>query len=292
MTTADAPPPGGRRPGPRLTPARVRSTQFPRAAVGRRGYSPEAVDQFVRRVADEIMGRDAAEANLRAQLDRVRRALKQWQSRQLERRDTGVNPTIAPEGRSLDAINTLSQAQQQADSYVAQAQEYCRQITADARNRADAILCEAQERAEATTAQAMRTYEARLAAEQEAAARDAAARQKRQAELAPQAMPAPAPAPAAPAPAGPEIDLAELDRRLAWARTFVAALQSVETQLTSSREALNVELDALDRMRRDSGRTPPPAAAAAPPEQPPANPGPAGGPQLAKLGSTIRPSDA
>jgi DivIVA domain-containing protein len=241
MTTADVPPPSARRPVTRLTPARVRAAQFPRAAVGRRGYSAEAVDQFVRRMAEEITGRDAVEANLRAQLDRVRRALKQWQSRQLERRDTDTHPALTPEGRSVEAVNTLSQAQQQADAYIAQAQEFCRQITADARNRADAILCEAQERAEATTAQALRTFEARqaaaAAAEQEAATREAAVvRDRHAARDEPDQRVA--------------VDLEELDRRLSWARTFVAALQSVETQLTSSREALNVELDALDRLRR------------------------------------------
>jgi DivIVA domain-containing protein len=263
MTTVEGPPPSARRPGPRLTPARVRSTQFPRAAVGRRGYSAEAVDQFVRRMAEEITTRDAAEANLRAQLDRVRRALKQWQSRQLERRDTGQHPALvlddrgaeAPESRSGEAINTLSSAQQQADAYIAQAQEYCRQITADARNRADAILCEAQDRAEATTAQAMRTFEARqaAAAEQELAAREATERLsagERQRDAVAAA------APVAPARPDVDIDVDELDRRLNWARTFVATLQTVEAQLTTSREALNVELDALDRLRRPRVETP------------------------------------
>jgi DivIVA domain-containing protein len=243
MSQVDGPPASARRPVNRLTPARVRSVQFPRAAVGRRGYSAEAVDQFVRRMAEEVTSRDAAEANLRAQLDRVRRALKQWQSRQLERRDTGAHPVVAPTPATgetnVEAVNTLSQAQQQADAYIAQAQEYCRQITADARNRADAILCEAQERAEATTAQALRTYESRQAAlaEQEAALAEAA--RTREEERTREAT-------------GVNVDLDELDRRLNWARTFVSALQSVESQLTTSREALSTELEALDRMRRQS----------------------------------------
>jgi DivIVA domain-containing protein len=250
MSQVDGAPPSARRPVNRLTPARVRSVQFPRAAVGRRGYSAEAVDQFVRRMAEEITSRDAAEANLRAQLDRVRRALKQWQSRQLERRDTGANPVVAMSPGSpapapnsgehnVEAVNTLSQAQQQADAYIAQAQEYCRQITADARNRADAILCEAQERAEATTAQALRTYESRqeALAEKEAAVAEAErTREEERSRLA----------------SGINVDLDELDRRLNWARTFVSALHSVETQLNSSREALINELDALDRLRETS----------------------------------------
>jgi hypothetical protein len=143
----------------------------------------------------------------------------------------------------VEAVNTLSQAQQQADAYIAQAQEYCRQITADARNRADAILCEAQERAEATTAQALRTYEAHKAALAE----------QEQAALAPAPTPTPTPTPVpSPELATPRgsLDLDELDRRLTWARTFVATLQSVESQLTSSREALNLELDALERLRQ------------------------------------------
>ena len=60
----------------------------------------------------------------------------------------------------------------------------------------------------------------------------------------------------APAPTVPGVDLDELDRRLSWARTFVAALQSVETQLSTSREALRSELEALDRMRRTGSGTP------------------------------------
>jgi DivIVA domain-containing protein len=243
MSQVDGPPQSARRPVNRLTPARVRSVQFPRAAVGRRGYSAEAVDQFVRRMAEEITSRDAAEANLRAQLDRVRRALKQWQSRQLERRDTGTHPVVqaaavAPSNEhNVDAVNTLSQAQQQADAYIAQAQEYCRQITADARNRADAILCEAQERAEASATQALRTYEARQASlveREEAVAEAARSRDEERSRLA----------------SGINVDLEELDRRLNWARTFVSALHSVESQLTSSREALITELDALDRLRQ------------------------------------------
>jgi DivIVA domain-containing protein len=236
MTMAEEPA-DGRRLAQRLTPERVRATQFPRPPVGRRGYSTEAVDQFRRRVAEEITGRDAAEAALRAQVDRVRRALKLWQSEQLERRGgtTGQLPAIMADGStdpaavdqasvalpSVDEVNTLSQAQQQADAYIAQAQEYCRQITADARNRADAILCDAQERAEATAAQARRIHEASVEA----------------------SVPTDA-------TSGVNVDLDELDRRLTWARTFVDALLSVERQLTSSREALNVELDALDRMRQ------------------------------------------
>jgi DivIVA domain-containing protein len=154
MTMADGSP-NVRRLAQRLTPERVRATQFPRPPVGRRGYSADAVDQFIRRVADEIGGRDAAESALRAQVDRVRRALKLWQSEQLERRGgtTGQHPVVVVDDRPTpDAVHTLSQAQQQADAYIAQAQEYSRQITVDARNRADAILCEAQERAEATAA--------------------------------------------------------------------------------------------------------------------------------------------
>ena len=233
MSSTETPPPSARRPAVRLTPARLRATQFPRAAVGRRGYSADAVDQFVRRMAEEITGRDAAEANLRAQLDRLRRALKQWQTRQLERRDNTGSFVLTSEGRTVEAVNTLSQAQQQADAYIAQAQEYCRQITAEARNRADAILCEAQERAEATAAAAMRTYEQQMAVVQEM-----------------NAKPLPAAPAAAPAGTVPGVNVEELDRRLSWARTFVAALQSVETQLATSREALRTELDALDRLRR------------------------------------------
>ena len=41
----------------------------------------------------------------------------------------------------------------------------------------------------------------------------------------------------------PEVE--DLERRLAWARTFLASLETVETQLRTAREALAYEFEKL-----------------------------------------------
>ena len=40
-------------------------------------------------------------------------------------------------------------------------------------------------------------------------------------------------------------ELEDLERRLAWARTFLASLETVETQLRTAREALSYEFEKL-----------------------------------------------
>jgi DivIVA domain-containing protein len=205
MTTMEGMPRPGRQ-AQRLTPEQLRSTRFSRTAIGRRGYSEEEVQRFLRRVAEEIATRDAAEASLRAEVDRFRTNLRQWQAEYRDR--TGAVVAVEPAGFSVEAVNLLSQAQQQADAYVAEAQNYSRQVMAHARNQADEILREAQAHAEAAGDEAVRSYRARAGGQYAA-------------------------------------EYEELERRLAWTRTFLGAIQSVEAQLRSAREALSFEVDKL-----------------------------------------------
>jgi DivIVA domain-containing protein len=200
-----------RRPLPRLTPERVRSVDFTRTPIGRRGVSEEEVQAFLLRVAEDIAARDAAEATLRAEVAFYKDRLRNWQATRATEGAGEPEPASAPAPStqpSVEAVNILSRAQQEADAYVAQAQEYCRRLTEDAQDHADAILAEARQEAEAAGEQAARDYRSRSGA-------------------------------------GYAAECEEIERRLAWARTFVASLETVETQLRTTREALAWEFDRL-----------------------------------------------
>jgi cell division initiation protein len=193
----------------RLTPDRVRSMRFSRTPIGRRGLAEDEVAAFLQRVADEIATRDAAETSLRAKVTHYKNTLVQWQREQSESRTEDVNGR-GPESASatVEAVNILSRAQQEADAYVAQTQEYCRRLAAEAHEHAQSVLDDATARADAAAEQAVVELRAREGENH-----------------------------------SPELE--DLERRLAWARTFLASLESVETQLRTAREALSYEFDKL-----------------------------------------------
>ncbi|MGY1711254.1 DivIVA domain-containing protein [Geodermatophilus sp. SYSU D00758] len=131
MTTdASGPPNGGRR----LTPADVHGVRFSRATVMRPGYSHAEVDYFLARLAEELARLTAEKAELR---DRVHA---------LEAQLDGVTAQEAP---SDQAVRILSVAQQTADNYVAEAEEFSRQITTEAREQYEEQLRQARENAAA-----------------------------------------------------------------------------------------------------------------------------------------------
>ncbi|MEV0647698.1 DivIVA domain-containing protein [Phytomonospora sp. NPDC050363] len=198
MTGDDATAPRG---GPKLSPDKVRHTDFSRTTLGRRGYNTEEVDRFLNRLAEELAARDAREARLRVEAEKVKNALKDWQSANAR----GHVPTVAPIRPTAEAVNLLSQAQQQADSYIAQAQEYCRQLIYQARGQADSVLRTAQTHAEAAAAQAAQALDQQ---------------------------------------ASPE-ELEEIEARLSRTRAFLDAIGTVEAQLKTARETLAVEVDRL-----------------------------------------------
>jgi len=205
----DLPGEPARRPTQRLTPDRVRSIRFSRTTIGRRGVSEEEVGQFLHRVAEELAARDAAEASLRAKAQHYKNTLVQWQREQNESRDDDTGETPAATRPPVEAVNILSRAQQEADAYIAQTQEYCRRLTADAERHADEIVNEARARASAAAVGTL--LDDRAHATQTVAG-----------------------------------DLAELERRLTWARAFITSLEAVEAQLRTAREALAYEFDRLD----------------------------------------------
>ncbi|HZM42882.1 MAG TPA: DivIVA domain-containing protein [Acidimicrobiales bacterium] len=189
---------------PRLTPERVRKMQFTRTQIGRRGLAEDEVNLFLERVAEDIAARDAEDASMRAMVLHYQNTLADWRAEHRDpqgRTGTGAMPNV-------EAVNILSRAQQEADSYVAQTQAYCRRLAVDARDHAQQILTEAQAQAEEAANLAVQGYRARSG---EAYT--------------------------------PEFE--ELERRLAWARTFLSSLESVEAQLRTAREALSYEFDRL-----------------------------------------------
>ena len=177
--------------------------------MGRRGLADDEVASFLQRVADEIATRDAAETSLRAKVTHYKNTLVQWQREQSESRVEEVNGR-SPDTSSatVDAVNILSRAQQEADAYVAQTQEYCRRLAAEAHEHAQRVLDDATSRADAAAEEAVVELRAREGENH-----------------------------------SPELE--DLERRLAWARTFLASLETVETQLRTAREALSYEFEKL-----------------------------------------------
>ena len=119
------------------TPERVRSAAFSPTRLGRRGVDESEVRAFCEWIADGL-GLLLNDNNmLQAEIMRLRDRLLEGTGR------TGVQP----EDAHVQAVQVLSRAQQTADRYVADAQEYSRELAEEARLRRDEILREAKVRA-------------------------------------------------------------------------------------------------------------------------------------------------
>jgi len=189
----------------RMTATQVSKTRFNRSPLGRRGYDPSEVDGFISDVARELSRRFELETSLRAEADNFKRALRDWQSRTSDRRQAEAMRNI-----DSDAVNLLSQAQQQAEGYVTQAQDYCRQIIGQARGQAREVLHMAREQAEIEAEHAAEEYRRR-----------AGENRDNQQE--------------------------EVERQLARARAFLTAINSAEEQLRMARHQLDADIAQLSR---------------------------------------------
>jgi DivIVA domain-containing protein len=116
-----------------LTPADLRSVQFTRASMLRPGYLDTEVDRVMHRVAEEIGRHIAEKAELRDQV----RALQA---------QCAEAPVQAPPP-SEQAVRILASAQQTADNYVAEAEEFSRQVTSEARAEYEDAVRRARENA-------------------------------------------------------------------------------------------------------------------------------------------------
>lgn len=183
-----------RRTQPRLSPEAVRAHTFARASLRRRGVDEEEVRAFIGRVAEELASADAEKAGLRAEIERLRDRFREHNRAE----DSMDRP-------SAEAINVLSAAQQQADNYVAQAQDYCREVTNQARHQADEIMQEAHDRAEHAANEAARAYRA-------------------------------------PSGAGYSAELEDMERRVAWIQSYC---RTVQVQMQAASDAFSREIGRL-----------------------------------------------
>jgi cell division initiation protein len=126
-----------------MSPERVRTQEFSRTPLGRRGYDIEEVRRFLARMAQDVAAADAEKARLRAEIERLK---NYFRSRNVDvdnqrNADSETWPNIA-------AINLMSRAQQAADAQVAQAEDYCRRLVAQATQQYEDILRQAAEEAQ------------------------------------------------------------------------------------------------------------------------------------------------
>jgi DivIVA domain-containing protein len=216
----------------RLTPSEVRSASFARAGLGRRGLDEDHVRSFLDRVEIELAQLGNEKAALAEEVQGLRERLSAGGSR----------GGIPPEEAHFQAVRILSQAQQTADLYVADAERYTRELAHEARLHREAILSDARGRAELMMEEAHQ----RAAQVAEEAARRASAVQP-----APAAQPAgSAVQPAAVVPPSMAAgDRQAMEREIAYLRTYSEVYR---THLRSYLEALLRNVDEWENSEKAS----------------------------------------
>src|SRR3954471_17587685 len=119
----------------RLNPGDVQNVRFANGSMLHPGYNEVEVDRFLNRVAQELARLHAEKAELRDHVHALQDRLE----------DAEAAP--APEAPSDQAVRLLATAPQTADNYVAEAEDFSRQMTADARARYEEHLRHARESA-------------------------------------------------------------------------------------------------------------------------------------------------
>ncbi|MDQ1662013.1 MAG: hypothetical protein QOJ68_1993 [Blastococcus sp.] len=115
-----------------FTPFDLQNLRFSRAPMLHPGYVDTEVDRVMSRVAEELGRLYSEKAALRDQV----RSLK-----------AQVDGVVVPEPPSEQAVRILSIAQQTADNYVAEAEEFSRQVTGEARSEYEELTRRARENA-------------------------------------------------------------------------------------------------------------------------------------------------
>lgn len=115
----------------RLTPDVVQAISFRSARLGRRGFDEEHVRAFCRQVEAELVVLRSERSLLQEEVGRLRRRILG---------DPDGAPGLRRGGGPGSAAGILSRAQQTAEHYVAEAQEYSRHVTRDAQRRRDGMV--------------------------------------------------------------------------------------------------------------------------------------------------------
>jgi DivIVA domain-containing protein len=126
----------------RLTPDVVRDVRFSHGTMLHPGYTDTEVDSFVDRVSAELDRLATENAQLRDQVQRL---------------EQQVADTARPPSPSDQAVGILATAQLTADRYVADAEEFSRQMTSEARLQYEEQLSQAREKAGAIIQAAQET---------------------------------------------------------------------------------------------------------------------------------------
>ena len=184
-----------------LTPDRVRTTVFSRSSLARRGYDVDEVQLFLQRIAEDIAASETEKGKLREEIHRLR----SWYRSRGHDIDGTRQATQAY--ANAQAVQLLSDAQLQAEAYIAQAQAYSRRVAVEARQQAELVLRDAQERADAASETAAQDYRYN-------------------------------------AGNGYAAELEEMERRMAWLRAFCHAIQ---VQLHAATDAFTREVDKLSQ---------------------------------------------
>jgi DivIVA domain-containing protein len=203
MTTTEQP--GSAETERRVSPADVQSVRFSGGSMLHPGYSEVEVDRFLNRVAQEIGRLHAEKAELRDSVHALQA--------QLHRAEAAAEQAAVPEPPSDQAVRLLATAQQTADQYVAEAEDFSRQMTADARARFEEQLKHARETAGAII-QAAHEQAAHMTGTEER------------------------PAPAEPAQRSATTE--ELEEQVAYLKAFA---QACRTQLRAYLEALLTDVE-------------------------------------------------
>jgi DivIVA domain-containing protein len=147
----------------RLNPGDVQTVRFSNGSMLHPGYNEVEVDRFLNRVAQELARLHAEKAELRDHVHALQAQLEDAEAVEL------------PEAPSDQAVRLLASAQQTADSYVAEAEDFSRQMTADARARYEEQMRHARETASAII-QAAHEQAAHMTGVEERVAAEPAAR--------------------------------------------------------------------------------------------------------------------
>ena len=127
-------------PPDRLTPETLQTVTFPSARLGKRGVDEDHVRLFCEWVETELIRLLNEKSALEQEVGRLRK-----QARPESESDPGPAAADDPEhDPQLVALTVMLRAKQTADKYIANAQEFSRDIAADARKRRDDILGESE----------------------------------------------------------------------------------------------------------------------------------------------------
>jgi DivIVA domain-containing protein len=210
--------------GGRLTPSDVHHVLFNRAGFGRRGYDEVEVDVFLERVEQELTSIIDERTDLRAEVSRLKAQLA---SVGPGSRVASSVASTSEEEAQLQAVRLLAAAQQTADTYVADAEEYSRRLTREAREHSEQMVAEARQAAQRMVAEAERLAGATAASTVDG-------------EVV----------------ATPGLSKEELDQHVAYLTTFG---QVVRVQLRAYLEALLRDVEEWDRVDPGVGLATPPA---------------------------------